>query len=149
MQTTKAMTDPTWDVVTVKSDPENNNNYILHSEDGPALIRYNKDYDVLYEAWYINGQKHRYGGGPAVIMYRDDGSVSDMEWYDHGKLHRYDGPAVISNGLYVYEHWYLFGEKHRVGGPAVIVYNNNGIHINMYWYLHGEKMSQEEYNNKL
>lgn len=106
----------------------NKHKYLLHREDGPAIIYSNGD-----TQWYLDGFRHRLDGpakdyeskrewiqygihnrldGPAV-EYQD----GTKDWIQDGVLHRLDGPAVIfSNGD---TRWYVFSKLHREDGPAV------------------------------
>ena len=65
------------------------NKYLLHREDGPAIINYNGDGSIAYEYWYINGVQHR-EDGPASIRYYEDGSIHYEAWRWCGMLHRHD-----------------------------------------------------------
>jgi hypothetical protein len=59
-----------------------------------------------YEAWYLNGQRHRVDG-PAYK------SGSYEAWYLNGQLHRVDGPAYKDGSR---EEWYLNGQLQASGG---------------------------------
>ena len=50
---------------------------LLHRENGPAYSSQDQD-GYLYQAWYVNGERHRVGG-PAII--HRDGPVS---WFLNG-----------------------------------------------------------------
>lgn len=52
-----------------------------HRHDGPAIHRPGE-----YEAWFINGVRHRVDG-PAVV------TASHEVWWRYGERHRLDGPA--------------------------------------------------------
>jgi antitoxin component YwqK of YwqJK toxin-antitoxin module len=66
----------------------------LHREDGPAQRYYYEDGSIKWEAWCVNGQIHRLDG-PAFILYREDRSVEKEEYFVNDKFHRIDGPARI------------------------------------------------------
>lgn len=64
-------------------------NYFLHAEDGPAVVRY-----YWGDNYWDGYNKHLY---------------TKELWYHHGKLHRTDGPAVtyLDGG----QVWYVDGKK--------------------------------------
>ena len=124
------------------SKSEENEEVILHKEDGPALY---KDGGNEQEWWY-NGKRHR-EDGPAVIRkgmrsYKDI-SYDEEEWWQNGELHREDGPArTIKHpfGIYVRKEWWVNGRLHREEDPAVIEkrtdYLETSIYENKSVYLH-------------
>ena len=70
---------------------------LLHREDGPALIKEDR------EEWYLNGVIGR-TDGPSVVYYN-----GDQRWYYNNILHRAGGPAIIlADGT---EEWYNNGVK--------------------------------------
>jgi hypothetical protein len=83
----------------VKSKIQYYNGYIVHKENGPAVI--SREGSVH---WYLNGNLHR-EDGPAIVQF--DGT---RRWYINGKPHRTDGPAIIwQNGI---KNWYLNGKQY-------------------------------------
>jgi len=100
-----------------------NNKYILHRENGPALI-----FSDGCKVWYSNGKKHR-EDGPA-IKYPD----GTEEWGLHNRRHRLDGPAVKrADGT---KEWFLNGLRHRVDAPAIKRTDGSKE-----WYLNGQRHS--------
>jgi len=47
-------------------------------------LTYRSDKSVLYEYYYLNGERHR-AGGPAVIWYHPDGTVEGDDYYLNGE----------------------------------------------------------------
>jgi len=92
----------------IETDDNNDKyKYVLHREDGPAIIRYNEDGSIYYEFWYINGVRHR-EDGPTYIGYRADGSIAYEEWYWCGLQHRHDytkAASICADGT-CYYYWY-------------------------------------------
>jgi antitoxin component YwqK of YwqJK toxin-antitoxin module len=52
----------------------------LHCENGPAVIKYYKNGNKEYEAYYLNHQHHRIDG-PATIHYNENGNKKFEEYY--------------------------------------------------------------------
>ena len=48
------------------------------------ITTYHNNGSVSYEAWHVNGRRHR-ADGPAEIWYNDDGSVMYEEWWIDGR----------------------------------------------------------------
>lgn len=75
-----------------------NDNSKLHREDGPAIINYNSNGNILDEIYFINGLEHR-SDGPAVIQYytadEHKNKIKREVYYKNGLCHREDGPAEI------------------------------------------------------
>lgn len=63
-------------------------NGVLHCDTGPAIF----NEDLSYQAFYVNGRRHREGGLPALIDIRN----RREEYWEHNRLHRINGPAVIA-----------------------------------------------------
>ena len=85
----------------------------------------------IYNAWYLNGKRHR-EHGPAIEY-----ASGSKEWWLNGERHREDGPAFEdANG---YKAWYINGEYHREDGPAV-EYSNFGFKS---WWLNGERHRED------
>jgi hypothetical protein len=75
-------------------------------ENGPARV-----WKDGYEAWYLNGLRHR-ENGPAVVC--PDGRE---EWWQHGQLHREDGPAIGWPDRC--QAWWLDGQRYTDGTFSV------------------------------
>lgn len=73
--------------------------------------------NIWYEQYMLNGLLHR-EDGPADIVYDKNGQKSVERWYLKGILHRFDGPAVITykNGKLQSEQWVL---DNKVVNPTV------------------------------
>ena len=102
-----------------------------HSEDGPALILYSRDGNIIYECYYTNGAIHR-EDGPCIIEYFDNGRIKLKQYYIDCKLHREDGPAVTEyyvDGSISCEKYYLNDVIHheQENGPSIIHYYENGL----------------------
>jgi|15BtaG_2_1085339.scaffolds.fasta_scaffold28176_1 hypothetical protein len=52
-------------------------NDVLHREDEPAYMSFNRDGSKYYEEYYKNGSAHR-EDGPACIMYHEDGTIQEL-----------------------------------------------------------------------
>ena len=109
--------------------------YVLHREDGPAVITYRADGSIWGEEWYINGVRHR-EDGPALIWYYNDGSIWQEEWRINGVVHREDGPAFIryhNDRSIWYEAWWWCGMYHRHDyTKAARIYADG--RCDYYWY---------------
>jgi len=55
----------------------------FHREDGPALIEYDNDGNLLCEEYMFNGKYHRLNG-PAYIEYIEDGSIYHESYHIYG-----------------------------------------------------------------
>jgi len=85
-------------VLTKRGDIKYYKNYLLHRDDGPAVIKRNGR-----EEWCRFGRLHRYDG-PARVWSHNE------EWYQFGKRHRLDGPAIeYANGD---KYWYIDGKEY-------------------------------------
>ncbi len=121
----------------------------MHREnDRPAVILYDKDGEIEYEIWYLNGEKHRENDRPAEIFYDKDGEIEVEIWRLNDQLHREnDRPAEIAyyeNGEIEDEVWYLNGQLHRENDlPAVIDYDEDGEIEYEAWWLNGEFIKSE------
>lgn len=62
--------------------------------------------------WYAVGARHR-TDGPAVLIFDEDDQVIDEQWWQHGQLHRLDGPALFRTNAYgkPTETWYIKGKE--------------------------------------
>lgn len=107
---------------------DDENNFILHRENGPATITeivYDDGYDdkSCYEEYYIHGKRHR-NGKPAWIHISDKVFVTEI-YYQNDMIHNDSGPAEIQyrtdveDGL-ISKAWYIYNKLHNVNGPAVI-----------------------------
>jgi hypothetical protein len=113
---------------------------VMHSEDGPALVRGPRFVgDTAYEEYRFRGNLHR-DDGPAIVQgdqsvwyrhgleHRVDGPSAligpDREYRQYDRLHREGGPAIESEGV---TGWYRDGKAHRADGPA-LVYRSSSHH---------------------
>jgi len=83
-------------------------NTVVHRLDGPAIIRYDCDGCIDYEAYYVNNQLHRVDG-PARIWYNKN-KIIEVIYYQNHECHMLDGPANIKydeNGNIRYETYYI------------------------------------------
>jgi antitoxin component YwqK of YwqJK toxin-antitoxin module len=111
-----------------------------HKEDGPAVICYDCNGDIISKSYREDG--------PAEMQYYENRNIKIEIYYKNGDLHREDGPAVIfyySNGKIKYEQYYLNGKKHRGDGPAHIYYYENGNIKAEYYYLNGLAYYKKDY----
>jgi len=77
---------------------DENEYFVFHREDGPAVI-----YSDGEQKWYIHGKYHR-EDGPAIFF--ADGT---QEWWFNGKVHREDGPAFFGpDGI---QEWLFYGKE--------------------------------------
>ena len=121
--------------------------YVLHREDGPAVIWYSVSGGSLQELWYINGVHHR-EDGPALIWYYNDGSIWQEEWYINGVVHREDSPAFITydtDGSIKLEAWYWCGMVHRLDYTKPAIKTTAG---EMLYYWYGVKCKPKQLLNK-
>lgn len=91
---------------------------ILHSDNGPALIRYHANGVVWEEEYHREGVRHC-DSGPAWISWSPEGFRQWEAYYQNGEMHRDDGPAYVtyraSDGEVESEDFYRFGKKQPSG----------------------------------
>jgi antitoxin component YwqK of YwqJK toxin-antitoxin module len=97
-------------------------NTVVHRLDGAAIIRYDCNGCIDYEAYYVNNKLHRVDG-PARI------------WYNKNK---------IIEVIYYQNH-----ECHRLDGPANIKYDENGNITEEAYYINGIEYTKDQYYNEL
>jgi len=137
----------------------------IHKDDGPAVIEYDPEGNILLEYWYKNGNKlseywykdgkmHK-DDGPAKKMYNAAGALTGEQWYKNGKHHRNGGPASTKYypGKYYpdgrkkikWEMWYEDDKLNRDDGPAMIDYDLEGNISEEDWYLKDKNLTKEEH----
>jgi hypothetical protein len=82
---------------------------ILHNEDGPSIIRYNRlNNNIESVFYYKNGKQHR-ENKYAVKHYHENGIVRHIRYMINGKAHRENGPAKFyfdkDGSLLCKEYW--------------------------------------------
>jgi len=103
---------------------ETNGEEVLHSKDGPAIIKYDDSGKIISIEYRLNGKKHR-KDGPAYIEYYDNCKIMIEEYYINNEPHRDGGPAITKyydDGTIFYEEYWNKGMVHREDGPAHILY---------------------------
>lgn len=88
-----------------------------HNDSGPAVVKYNKEGNLIYEAYYIFGKLSRLYSHAKYKKY-DNGDVKLMYYYK-GKLHNKYGPAIIkknTSGKIIYEAYYENGYRILLDG---------------------------------
>ena len=111
-------------------------NDVLHREDGPAFITYDKDGTKKREKWYKDDKIHR-EDGPAWIEYYENENKKEERWFKDDKMHKEDGPAWIDyyeNGNKKKEWWFKDDMMHRENEPAKITYYCSGQKESELWY---------------
>lgn len=104
----------------------------LNRNNGPADKQWYENINVklipMYEAWYLNGVKHRLNG-PAYSEWYVYGNKQYEEWCINDNKHRENGPAV--------QRWYKNEQK------TYEAYYKNGLVCNgsKYWNKNGERMT--------
>ena len=89
-----------------------NKNNELHNENGPAIVKYYQNGNLLNKQWLINDKFHN-ENGPAVIGYHENGNVKYKSWYVNDKLHN-DSPAIVwynENGNVSYQEYWKNGKQ--------------------------------------
>lgn len=142
---------------TVVKSTELDKNYTIdnkpHRKDGPSKIWYRKNGQLQYEAWFLNGKRHRlphciqcgryfcsHGQKylPTVIEYYENNQILSESWWMNNKRHRKEGYAEIyyhENGNKRYENWWNNGKMHQKYKPAKINYYENGQIKYESWWL--------------
>ena len=115
-----------------------NDKGLIHREDGPAYFYYTEDGNLKFQAYYINGKRHR-TDGPAEISYYEGTNIINYQcWRKNDNQYREDGPAYIeyypdgtkSEEVYLKDWMY-----YNYAGPTIIRYNKNGkIRERIYHY---------------
>jgi hypothetical protein len=78
----------------------------LSRDDGPAVIKYDKDGAIFRREYWVGGVRHRAGGMPAI--------------YEH-------------NGRRECSEYWEFGQRHRDDWPAVNVHDKSGVRLHQFW----------------
>jgi antitoxin component YwqK of YwqJK toxin-antitoxin module len=105
--------------------------FLLHKEDGPAVIIYYTDGKIEEQEWFYKGKRHRYRthNQPTRFEYWTNGKIKYIEYSKNDKLHREDGPCILyfnENGTLKEENYLTNHIYHRIDGPAKIVYDGFG-----------------------
>ncbi len=123
---------------------------ILHREEGPAWVKYNRCGFKEFEKYYLNGRIDRRDNNPAAIRYftehhkecediceKYQGDIFVEKYYRFGVRWRLrDLPSIVQyfiseDGIrerVKFEIYLLDKTFHRVEGPTLIRYENNEIH---------------------
>lgn len=117
-----------------------------HRSGGAAKLLFDGDGALIYEEWYVNGEKHR-EDGPALSKW-SSGELTLEEWYTNDKKHRDGGPAVSiwELGKLATQQWYETGKLHRTDGPAQVKYATSSMAQHDTWYLNGEHYRTTTYD---
>jgi antitoxin component YwqK of YwqJK toxin-antitoxin module len=125
---------------------KNEQNQYHRLNDLPALIGYNKNGNIEFEEYCINGQKHRDNDKPAKIRYYENGNIESKHYYINGQTHRdNDKPAIIyynENGNIKEKGYLVNGQYHRDNDlPAVFWYTKDGsIIMRREYWVNGKRI---------
>ncbi len=97
--------------------------------------------------------------GPADVRYDENGNISEVNYIVNGKLHRVDGPAKVSyfpkknragKSIIQREMYFVNGEPHNTKGPAVKIFDESGKLIKARYCLNGDTFrNKNEWLQKL
>jgi hypothetical protein len=108
-----------------------NGDGVLHRTDGPAVITYQKNFDIVDEIYVIDGHiENPDPEGPSVISHGSD-YVSHL-WCENQPIETRD---LFNGGVVDYDQLLI---KHREEGFAEIAYDKQGLIAYQVKYHHGE-----------
>lgn len=122
-------------------------NGVEHCDNGPAVIKYDADGNIIEKIFYKNGKFIKNSAFPSAIEYIK-GKVSAIYFYNENyQMHRDNFPAFYEfdydeNGkiTFVQIAWFKNDEKNNKNGPAQIIFNVHlGNKILEKYFVDGEK----------
>ena len=124
-------------------------NDYLSCDDGPAIIKYSKEGEILEKHFYEDGTYIHSSKCPGYIKYDDDnGKAITSFFYDKVVFNRKKFPATYEfrfqeeKCVYVCICWFKNGKLHNDFGPAKIVISNDKI-VKEFFYLNGDSIVDE------
>lgn len=109
-----------------------------------AVLKFNSEGEIYYEAHYLNGLFHN-TNGPAIKICSEyfPNIILEQHYMKNGKYHKFDGPAVIIRDLgsnSTTSKYYINGKIHRIGDlPAIITVNESGNITSEVFYKRGRQ----------
>ena len=124
------------------------NNY-LSRDDGPAIIKYSKEGEILEKHFYKDGTYVSSSKCPGYIEYDDDnGKAVTSFFYDKVVFNRKNFPATYEfefqkeKCTYTCVCWFKNGKLHNDSGPAKIIIDHEKV-VKEFFYLNGDSIVDE------